>query len=167
MKELVIGAGNSKTKHLYTNDDKYTSPIYLDIDETSNPDVLWDLNDRPLPFDDEEFDEIHAYEVLEHVGKQGDWQAFFEEFEEYFRVLKPKGKFYGSCPSISSPWLWGDPGHTRVICTETFTFLSQKEYEIQVGKTSMTDYRDYYKGDFTLIHSQDDGENFFFVLERQ
>lgn len=166
MKELVIGAGNSKTKNIYVEDNKYKNPVYLDIDEASNPDVIWDLNVRPLPFEDEEFDEIHAYEVLEHIGKQGDWKSFFEEWNEYYRILKPKGKFYGTCPSTFSPWCWGDPGHTRVINDCTITFLLRSAYQDQVGVTAMTDYRSVYQGDFKALHLNDDKETFFFVLEK-
>ena len=166
MKELVIGAGNSKTKNIFEDDNSYKNPVYLDIDESSNPDIIWDLNVRPLPFDDEEFDEIHAYEILEHIGNQGDWKGFFEEWNEYYRLLKPKGRFYGSCPSTFSPWLWGDPGHTRVINHCTLAFLVQTAYEEQVGVTAMTDYRSVYQGNFKPLHLNDDKNHFFFVLEK-
>ena len=39
------------------------------------------------------------------------------------------------------------------------------EYKVQVGKTSMTDYRDYWEGDFNLIAKQEDVDTFGFVLQ--
>lgn len=168
-RELVIGAGNAAGKRirLADGDTTYDSPVRLDIDEHCNPDVLWDLNDRPLPFDDGEFDEIHAYEVLEHIGTQGDWRGFFAEFDEYYRILKPGGRIFATCPSIRSPWLWGDPGHTRVISQQILTFLSRDEYARQIGKTAMTDYRHCYRGDFMLLWDDDNGDTYSFVLEKR
>jgi len=116
--------------------------------------------------DDASFDEIHAYEVLEHLGRQGDWQGFFREWNEYHRLLKPGGLFIASVPSLKSPWLWGDPGHTRAISIETLTFLDQSAYDEQVGSGAMTDYRAWYHGNFRLLYEQDDGDNFWFVLEK-
>ena len=167
-RELVLGAGNQRLPKLKTVDSmgQYESPLFLDIDENCNPDILWDLNDLPLPFDDNEFDEIHAYEVLEHIGRQGDWKGFFAEWQEYHRILKPNGKLMASVPSINSPWLWGDPGHTRAISVETLTFLDQSAYEEQVGKGAMTDYRHWYQGDFRLLYQSDDESQFFFVMEK-
>ena len=90
MKELVLGSGHKSRKVLSSDKDKeYKNAVTLDINPDCNPDVVWDLNERPLPFEDKEFDEIHAYEVLEHIGTQGDYRGFFEEFEEYYRILKP------------------------------------------------------------------------------
>lgn len=167
-RELILGAGNSLKKWLRRADeeDVFVSPFRIDIDKRSNPDLLWDLNERPLPLDDESFDEIHAYEVLEHLGKQGDWKSFFDEWNEYYRLLKKGGLFCASVPSINSKWLWGDPGHTRVISVETLTFLSQSEYEKQVGNGPMTDYRSWYHGNFRLRYDNDDGSQFWFVLEK-
>jgi len=167
-RELVIGAGNNRLPRLKNADgsDVYASPVYLDVDPDCRPDVVWDLNWRPLPFDDDEFDEIHAYEVLEHIGRQGDWKNFFAEWNEYYRVLKPGGKMLASVPSLRSPWLWGDPGHTRAISVETLTFLDQNAYREQVGNGTMTDYRHWYKGDFRLLFNEDNGSQFFFVLEK-
>src|SRR5690606_26663551 len=110
-----------------------------------NPDIVWDLTVHPLPFNDEEFDEIHAYEVLEHLANQGDYEFFFKEFTEYWRILKPKGRFFASVPV--GVWTWGDPSHKRVIQPETLIFLDQDQYA-QVGTTSMSDFRYLYKVSF-------------------
>ncbi len=163
--ELLIGCGNSRTK-LFAQDDKpaeWSNLITLDIDPNCSPDVLHDLTEFPYPFSDNEFDEIHAYEVLEHTGQQGDWVFFFTQFEEFHRVLKPNGYLFGTVPHWLSIWAWGDPGHTRIINNGTLVFLSQKEYSKQVGKKPMTDYRHYYKADFDIEMSEqtEDGKYIF------
>lgn len=48
----------------------------------------------------------------------------------------------------------------------TITFLSQAQYEKQIGVTSMTDYRDVYVGDFKVVSMDDNDANFLFVLEK-
>jgi SAM-dependent methyltransferase len=119
-----------------------------------------------LPFDDNEFDEVHAYSVLEHCGTQGDFRFFFAQFEDFWRILKPNGLFIGIVPAWNGEWAWADPGHRRVITRESLIFLDQREYK-QVGKTAMCDYRWCYKGDFRSIDMQfsSDGMNFMFVLQ--
>jgi predicted SAM-dependent methyltransferase len=168
MKELILGAGStSKEKVLYDKEDKsYQNPVRLDMNKDHNPDVVWNLNDRPLPFANNEFDEIHAYEVLEHVGQQGDYEGFFKEFEEYYRILKPGGRIYGSVPRWDSMWATADPSHTRVISEGTLVFLSQDQYELQVGVTAMSDFRSIYKANFVTMYTERNGENLFFVLEK-
>jgi len=150
MSELLIGCGNSRRKPLKFegSTDVWNDLTTLDIDPDCKPDVLHDLTVCPYPFADNQFDEIHAYEVLEHCGKQGDWRLFFRQFDEFWRILKPNGLFIATVPMWDSVWAWGDPGHSRVITRETLIFLNQQEYELQIGKTSMTDYRSVYKGNF-------------------
>lgn len=166
MSELLIGCGNSRAKRLIVEGRAGWSALTtLDIDPNAGADVLHDLNDLPLPFADGAFDEIHAYEVLEHVGAQGDWRAFFAQFTEFWRLLRPGGHFLATVPSVSSRWLWGDPGHTRAILPETLVFLSQDEYRNQVGRTRMTDYRHVWSGDFRTVFQTDDGQTFAFALQ--
>lgn len=142
----------------------YENAVTLDIDGALEPDVVWDLNNTPMPFEDGEFDEIHAYEVLEHCGKQGDWEFFFEQFDEFHRILKKDGMIYITVPYWSGIWAWGDPGHTRVLNEGTFSFLERERYE-ETGPR--TDYRRWYKGDFKVVHAQNDGNTLFIALRRQ
>lgn len=163
-RELLIGCGSNRDRRIFfigetTSWDDLTT---LDIDPSHHPDVVHDLSQIPLPFEDESFDEIHAYEVLEHVGTQGDFRFFFAQFSDFWRILKPGGHLCGSCPKPTSVWAWGDPGHTRVIQPETLRFLDQGFYA-QVGKTAATDYRRWYKADFELafLDGQAEHSNMF------
>ena len=167
MRELVLGAGNCRVKKIYNANNQYIDPVYVDIDPDSNPDILLDLNTNSLPFPDSSFEEVHMYEVLEHLGTQGDYKHFFSFFEEIARVLVPEGLFIASVPASSSPWVWGDPGHTRAIPPECLVFLDQQEYENQVGKTPMTDYRGIYKADLKRVLLQEKEGTFDFVRQNK
>lgn len=166
MSELLIGCGSNWEKKIYLPDQRdWKNLVTLDINPDHGPNVLWDLQVLPLPFIDNEFNEIHAYEVLEHVGSQGDYKTFFAQFTEFHRILRPGGKFFATVPTPNSPWAWGDPSHTRIFCKEWLTFLRQKSYEEQVGKTSLSDFRYIYKADFEILMAQESGDTFFFILE--
>jgi SAM-dependent methyltransferase len=163
-RELLVGCGNSLEKRIAVQDKpKWQNLTTLDWDRECNPDVTWDLNVLPYPFDDNAFDEIHAYQVLEHVGRQGDARFFFSQFYEFWRILKPDGLFCAMVPMWDSPWAWGDPSHTRVIPKESLVFLDQSGYE-QVGKTSMTDFRRLWKGNFETLHVEEGEHEMGFIL---
>lgn len=164
--ELLIGCGNNLKK-------KVTFPgiptewcelVTLDWDEYCKPHVVHDLNIIPYPFQDNTFDELHAYEVLEHLGQQGDYRSFFSQFTEFWRILKPGGYLVATVPAWDSMWAWGDPGHRRIINEGTLVFLSQKEYKNQIGKTAMADYRFCYEADFDILMTAEKGDIFAFVL---
>jgi len=164
--ELLVGSGAGTQRRMWLpGQETWKQLVTLDINPDHKPDVVWDLNKRPLPFDDDTFDEIHAYEVLEHLGQQGDWRTFFAEWSEWWRILKPGGHIYGSSPHWSSEWAWGDPGHTRVMTHACLTFLVQSEYARQIGTTQMTDYRFVYKADFDLAHSEERQGSFLYIMQ--
>jgi SAM-dependent methyltransferase len=186
-RELLIGSGRARDKRLKVPsrpENDWACLTTLDCNPDVKPDILWDLNLVPpwkiptkpgslgVSFGYEaitecSFDEIHAYEVLEHLGRQGDAHSFFAHFSEIWRLLKPNGYLCATVPSRHSPWAWGDPSHTRLITLESLTFLDQSQYIRQCdGKLSpMSDFRNIYKADFALCCQEDDKETFAFVLQ--
>ena len=166
MSTLLIGAGRSRVKQLAMNDDReWHDLVTLDHNVDHSPDVVHDLETLPYPFEDGQFAEIHAYDVLEHVGAQGDWRFFFAQWTEFYRILEPGGLFFGIVPHPSSVWAFGDPSHTRVIPIEQLSFLDQRFYE-QVGKTSASDFRHCWHGSFEIVYQDVQQQRQFFALRK-
>lgn len=165
-RELLIGAGNSRIKRIHFPEipEKFEGLTTLDMASDCGADVVHDLDVLPYPFADDEFDEIHAYDVLEHCGRQGDWAYFFAQFAEFHRILKPNGYLCATVPAWDSPWAWGDPGHTRVITLGSLSFLDQAHYE-QIGRTGSTDYRHAWRGNFRGIAANESEHQLGFVLQ--
>lgn len=163
--ELLLGAGNDWQKKISWTDvpKDWVELVTCDVDESLQVHVHHDLNNCPWPFRDNYFDEVHAYEVMEHLGQQGDYRAFFNHFYEIWRILKPGGYFAATVPAWDSVWAWGDPGHRRVITRGSLIFLNQEEYK-QLGKTAMQDYRGVWKGDFELVGLKDENDMLAFIL---
>lgn len=173
--ELLLGCGRDRARRIEVAGRRDFGPHLVTLDHNADhePDVVWDLGQLPLPFRDDTFTELHAYEVLEHTGRQGDWRFFFAQFSEFWRILRPGGILAATCPSWRSMWAWGDPSHTRVITSGSLVFLSQQQYRIQVdgkgpqgdkGRTPMSDFRFVYSADFETLLSQEDAEQLVFVL---
>ncbi len=163
--ELLIGAGHRRDKLMTRHEgDTWKELVTLDINPSCNPDVVHDLNVIPYPFEDNQFEEIHAYEVLEHCGRQGDYNYYFRQWGEFYRILQPGGVFAGTVPDISSRWVWGDPSHTRTIQRESLLFLDRDFYR-DIGISPMSDFRSIYRGDFKLIKDEVQGETYCFILK--
>ncbi len=165
-RELLIGAGSSRNKKVvppgFAPD--WFHLVTLDINADHGTDIVWDLEKLPLPLGDNAFNEIHAYEVLEHTGTQGDYEFFFAQFAEFWRILKPDGLLVGTCPGRDSIWAWGDPSHKRIVQPANFVFLDQTQYTRQVGFTSMSDFRYLYQADFQVILASEENNGFTFAL---
>jgi SAM-dependent methyltransferase len=164
-RELLIGCGSDLRKKLTADGSNgFDNVTTLDHCDRHHPDCVWDLMNMPLPFEDNTFDEIHAYEVLEHTGAQGDYKFFFKQFSEFWRILKPNGKILATCPSRHSPWAFGDPSHTRIMQKEQLIFLNQEAYHNGVGKTAMSDFRDIYTADFIPLVVDENEDKFVFII---
>ena len=166
MSELLIGCGNSRRKKLTLDGNWGWSDLTtMDHDPNCGADINHDLDETPWPVADDAFDEIHAYEVLEHLGQQGDFKSYFAHFAEIYRILKPDGLLLATVPAWDSVWAWADPSHRRVISQGSLVFLDQTEYLSQIGKTAMTDFRWLWKGDFELVAADTIDGSFKFALK--
>lgn len=173
---LLLGSGSNFGKRIKFDGSDKVGPgspepdfdagelVTLDIDADLKPDVVWDLDVLPYPFGDNEFDEIHAYEVLEHCGTQGDGKYFFAQFAEFWRMLKPGGYMCISVPLWDCAMAWGAPDHKRVLPSSVFGFLDPAYYE-NIGKPGYADYRKWLGAtNFEPLGAEDAGDSLFVVL---
>jgi SAM-dependent methyltransferase len=79
--------------------------INLDISPDVGADVVHDLNTTPWPFASDTFDEVHAYDVLEHV------KDVVDVLEEIHRVCRPGAVLHATVPHFSSANAFTDITH--------------------------------------------------------
>lgn len=166
-RNLLLGCGNDRRKKvaLSTEAEWNGELVTVDMNPECNPDHVIDLSlyRFALPFGNDEFDYIGAYDVLEHWGCQGDWRAWFDEFAEYWRILKPGGQM-GIIVPIGEDAIV-DPGHTRMIHATWFLFLNQKFYvENLADGRPVTDYRWAWKNNFDILFMEKTGNHHIAAL---
>jgi SAM-dependent methyltransferase len=84
-----------------------------------------DLTVEAIPFEDNAFDFITAFDIIEHIPKviylpQRRF-PFVELMNEIWRTLKPNGYFLSHTPVYPYSAIFGDPTHVSVLTHETFT----------------------------------------------
>jgi hypothetical protein len=123
------------------------SVTHLDADPALEPDLVCRLGEDRIALDDDSVDVIIAWHVIEHIGRQGEARAWFQFWEEIYRVLRPQGWIYGETPYYTSLWAWSDPTHVRAISEHSFVFFSQDSYRIP--HSAISPYR--IAADFTFL----------------
>ncbi len=125
MKILDVGAGPWK----------YPGSISIDSNLEVNPDVLWDLNNYPWPFNDNEFDIVYSSHCLEHLEDPK------KALEEIWRISKSNAKLILIVPHFSSRLAWWDIEHKRAFSigllhsfTEEYKILSYTKARFHVEK---------------------------------
>ena len=108
--------GGKRTLNIGCGYAQYRTPnvVNLDAYDRCKPDVVWDLEHMPLPFEDNSFDLILANHILEHV--RGGWALF----AECGRVLKPNGRMEIYVPGNGSDSIRGYRDHVAQISAEWF-----------------------------------------------
>ena len=103
----------------------------------------------PIPFDDDHFDGVSAYDFLEHVPRvlprpdgQGLRFPFVELMNEVWRVLKPGGRFYASTPAVPHEAAFQDPTHVNILTRDTHHYFTRPMFTARMYG---------FKGDFSVL----------------
>jgi len=94
--------------------DKQEGFVNVDAFEICKPDVVWDLNNYPWPWEDGMFDFIYAHHIFEHLDDY--WAAL----TECSRILRDGGRLDVHVPDESSPTALTYRDHKRVISWNSF-----------------------------------------------
>jgi len=108
MKKLNLGCGPDIKKG------------YVNLDSVKIPgvDVIHNLNKFPYPFKDNEFDEVFASHVLEHVDD------LVRVMKELKRICKPKARIKIRGPHFACGLAYRDPTHKRFFSYFTFEYFT-------------------------------------------
>jgi predicted SAM-dependent methyltransferase len=71
--------------------------VNVDLDQDQHPDVIWNLNERPYPFDDASAVHIYGAQLLEHLTLHS-----LEFFQETYRILDSDGTLEIVLPNMFS-----------------------------------------------------------------
>src|SRR3990167_9573881 len=139
---MIIQAPPIVERKLNIGCGKVILPGYVNADLRALPnvDVTFNAFVFPWPFEDNEFDEVYASHLVEHIphlvrartGPNGrlepvwDEDGFFIFFREVWRILKPSGRCVIEGPYHRSMGCDQDPTHTRGLTEATFSYLWQE-----------------------------------------
>ena len=88
--------------------------VNLDISPDVGADVVHDLNTLPWPFQDGQFEQVYAYDVLEHVDDVP------RVLEEIHRVSRPGALLHVTVPHFSSANAFTDLTHRHYFSWRSF-----------------------------------------------
>ena len=133
MKHLDLGCG-SNPQNPYGADELFGVDIDPGVTELGPNFRCANLAVKALPYEDNFFDSVSAFDVLEHIPRQAiDFQSgevklpFIRLMEEVWRILKPNGLFYAFTPAYPSNQAFQDPTHVNFISSETHTYFCDED----------------------------------------
>ncbi len=106
MERLNVGCGP----------DVRTGWVNLDVAPLPGVDVVHDLDDVPLPLEDNRFDLIECQDVLEHV-------ELAPVLRDLHRILAPGGRLSLRSPHFTSQMFYIDPTHKKAFSIQTFDYF--------------------------------------------
>lgn len=105
-----------------------------------------------IPYADDHFDSVSAYDFLEHVprilpvqGMQETRFPFVELMNEIWRVLVPGGHFYAVTPAYPHPAAFQDPTHVNILTRDSHAYFTRPALLARMYG---------YVGDFSVIRVQ-------------
>lgn len=102
--------------------------INIDRNPRYQPDLLWDLERTPYPFDDGVVEEIVAHHVLTHLGRRP--EAFYAIVQELHRILRPGGVIDIVAVHHRCDDYWSDPTNVRPITPHGMALFGRAYAEV-------------------------------------
>ncbi|SFU61938.1 methyltransferase domain-containing protein [Pseudoduganella namucuonensis] len=135
----------------------------VDIADGLGPNVRKaDLAIEPIPFDDDTFEFVSAYDFIEHLPRvvyaPHRRNSFIEFMNEVWRVMKMGGYFVSSTPCYPHQEAFMDPTHVNIITEMTF-----RAYFDNVNRWGQI-YG--FKGAFAILQHEVRGSHLFVIMQK-
>ena len=122
---------------------------YINVDKFGDPDLCFDLETFPYPWENNSVVEIVMHHVLEHLGQQT--ATYLKIIQELYRICQPEAKIHIRVPHHRSDRYYHDPTHVRPITPVGLSmFLKQNNLEWQAKGKAFTLLALYLNVDFEL-----------------
>ncbi len=112
-----VGAGRS-VLNLGSGLKPMAGAVNLDVSASTHPDIVHNLDVAPWPFHPSTFDEIHAYDVIEHLDNT------LVTMEEIHRISRPGAVVHITVPHFSSANAFTDPTHRHYFGYYSFHYFT-------------------------------------------
>jgi SAM-dependent methyltransferase len=106
---LNLGCGR---KHM-------ANAVNLDVTAATSPDVVHDLNVVPWPFADNQFREVYAYDVIEHLDD------ILRTMDEIHRICRQGARVFVTVPHFSCSNAFTDPTHRHYFGWFSFDYFTE------------------------------------------
>lgn len=103
-------------------------PDFVNVDKYGDPDLHWDLEVFPWPWEDNSASHILLSHVLEHLGQDVD--VYIGIIKELYRVSEPDASIRIVVPHPRHDDFMIDPTHVRAITPDGLRMFSQKLNQI-------------------------------------
>ena len=97
---------------------------YLNVDKFGEPDMVFDLETFPWPWEDSSVSKILLSHVLEHLGQDTD--IYLNIIKELYRVCKNNAEILVIVPHPRHDTFMTDPTHVRPITVDGLIMFSKK-----------------------------------------
>ena len=127
MKILDLGCGNKKGCGCHYEG----KVIGVDTDPNSQADVIWDLEEFPYPFKNNEFDYVYSHHALEHL-KNTD-----KVMNELWRITKPNGRLNILVPFGTATSALQHPDHKKffsIVTIQSYTLGEKPKFKLLRAK---------------------------------
>jgi SAM-dependent methyltransferase len=135
----------------------------VDIVDGLGPNIRCaDLAVEPIPFDDDLFEFVSAFDFIEHLPRvvyaPKRRNSFVEFMNEVYRVLKMGGYFVSSTPCYPAQEAFMDPTHVNIITEKTFLayFDNVNRWAAMYG----------FNGAFAIVQQELRGSHLFMIMQK-
>jgi SAM-dependent methyltransferase len=133
-KHLDLGCGTTP-RNPYGQSNLYGIDIREGLAATGVVEIrAANLSLAPIPFGNDDFDSVSAYDFLEHVprvatdyAQQKTHFPFVALMNEVWRVLKNEGLFYSVAPAYPHKLAFADPTHVNFLTLQSHRYFTGKD----------------------------------------